>query len=227
MSTLISATDLTKYYGTKNNKIKALGPVNLKIEKGTYTLILGRSGSGKSTLLNLMAGLDKPTDGVLKVGDDELNKYNSKELARYRGKIGIIFQFYNLLPNLDALENVLMAGWAAGKNPSTNQAKELLTKLSLEHRINANVKTLSGGEKQRVAIARALLDGPGIIFCDEPTGALDSVSELQVQEILTKLHKEEGKTIVMVSHNPDFRKYADRMITMQDGEIIKEEVIKN
>jgi len=224
MATLISAENLTKYYGTKNDKIKAVGPVNLEIEKGSYTLILGRSGSGKSTLLNLMAGLDKPTEGVLKVGDDELNKYSGKELAKYRGKIGIIFQFYNLLPNLDTLENVLMAGWAAGKKPSPATAKQILTDLSLEHRINANVKTLSGGEKQRVAIARALLDSPDIIFCDEPTGALDSVSELQVQEILAKLHKEQGKTIVMVSHNPDFRKYADRVITMQDGEIIKSEV---
>jgi len=226
MPTAIAAKGLTKYYGNKNNLIKALGPVDLEIQKGSYTLILGRSGSGKSTLLNLMAGLDKPTDGVLKVGQDELNKYNSKELAKYRGKIGIIFQFYNLLPNLNALENVLMAGWAAGKKPSSNQAKELLTKLGLEHRINANVKTLSGGEKQRVAIARSLMDSPEIIFCDEPTGALDSASEQQVQEILTKLHKEEGKTIVMVSHNPDFRKYADRIIIMQDGEIIKDEFVK-
>jgi putative ABC transport system ATP-binding protein len=219
MSVLISVENVTKYYGTRKNPIKAVGPVSLEIEKGSFTVILGRSGSGKSTLLNLMCGLDKVSSGELVVGEDRLNKSNSKKLAKYRSKIGIIFQFYNLLPNLNTVENVMMGGWAGGKKVSRARAVELLEKFDLGHRVSANVKTLSGGEKQRVAICRALIGDPEILFCDEPTGALDTSSENQVKEILADLHKS-GLTIVMVTHNPDFAHIADKTISMSDGEII-------
>jgi putative ABC transport system ATP-binding protein len=223
MSTQISIQKVSKFYGTKQNPIKAVGPVDLEIEKGSYTLILGRSGSGKSTLLNLMSGLDKPSEGRLVVGQDELNKYNGKELAKYRSSIGIIFQFYNLLPNLNTLENVMMGGWAGGNDITKEEALSLLEKLGLSHRTKADVKTLSGGEKQRVAIARALTGNPEILFCDEPTGALDSASEIEVQKVLQDLNKNEGKTIVMVSHNPDFQNFADKIVYMKDGTIEKTE----
>jgi putative ABC transport system ATP-binding protein len=218
MSTsLISATNLSKLYGTKKDPIRALGPVNLNIAQGSFTVILGRSGSGKSTLLNLMAGLDKLSEGVLQVGNDDLTRINSTKLARYRSKIGIIFQFYNLLPNLNTVENVMMGNWAGGKKGNKQEAIDLLVKFGLEHRINSNVKTLSGGEKQRVAIARALVGNPEILFCDEPTGALDTVNEEQVKHILDDLNKKDGLTIVMVTHNPDFAQLADTVIKMKDG----------
>lgn len=216
---LIAGANLTKTYGSKKNPIKALGPVSFEIQDGSFTVILGRSGSGKSTLLNLMAGLDKLTDGNLRVGEDDLTKINSIKLAKYRSKIGIIFQFYNLLPNLDTLENVMMGSWAGGKTGNKQEAVDLLTRFGLEHRIHSNVKTLSGGEKQRVAICRALVGGPEILFCDEPTGALDSVNEDQVKDILNDLNKKDGLTIVMVTHNPEFAELADTVIKMKDGAI--------
>lgn len=219
MSTpLIAARGLVKDYGTKKNPTRALGPVDIDIPQGSYTVILGKSGSGKSTLLNLIAGLDKPSAGQIIVNEKDIAKLSQKRLARYRSEIGIIFQFYNLLPNLSTIENVMMGGWAGGSNPKNEKAKELLTNLGLEHRVKANIKTLSGGEKQRVAIARALINDPHILFCDEPTGALDSKNEMQVKEILDFLN-EQGITIVMVTHNEEFVKKADQVIFLQDGQV--------
>jgi putative ABC transport system ATP-binding protein len=216
MPTLISAQNLTKYYGTRRNPIRALGPVNFEIPKGSFTVILGRSGSGKSTLLNLLAGLDKATSGTLLVDNQDLSTLNQKKLAKYRSQIGIIFQFYNLLPNLNALENIMMGAWAGGNTVTQTAAEALMTKFGLSHRTKADVKTLSGGEKQRVAICRSLISDPDILFCDEPTGALDSANETQVEEILKQLHAQ-GLTIVMVTHNPEFSAFASQIIHMQDG----------
>jgi putative ABC transport system ATP-binding protein len=220
MSSLISLQGVTKVYGTPKHPIKALGPVDLEIEEGSFTVILGRSGSGKSTLLNLIAGLDKATKGTVKALGQDLSKARSGKLARYRSETGIIFQFYNLLPNLNTLENILMGQWAAGKRADKEYAYELMKKFGIEHRAKANVKTLSGGEKQRVAICRALISKPKILFCDEPTGALDSQNEQQVKEILDQLH-EEGLTIVLVTHAQEFSDIADCVLNMQDGQIIQ------
>lgn len=213
----IQIKEVSKYFGTKQNPIKAVGPVSLEIPKESFTVILGRSGSGKSTLLNLMAGLDQVSDGTLIVGKDDLSKAKNKQLAKYRSKIGIIFQSYNLLPNLSTVENVMMGAWAGGKNLDKQKAVDLLKEIGLGHRIEANVKTLSGGERQRVAICRSLIGSPEILFCDEPTGALDSVNEKQVQDILVDLNKSKKLTIVMVTHNPDFANVADLTVTMKDG----------
>lgn len=221
MNTIISLQKVSKYYGTTNNPIVAVKDLDLQIEKGSFTVILGRSGSGKSTLLNLISGLDKVSDGEIIINGQNLSKVSSRSLASYRAKNGIIFQSYNLLPNLNTLENVLMGSWAGGKQASEETVKKLLKDLGIEHRVNANVKTLSGGEKQRVAIARSLISDPEILFCDEPTGALDSASEKQVQEILYKLYKDRKLTIVLVTHNSDFRKFANQVIEMEDGKIAK------
>ena len=221
---LISAKQLVKNYGTKKNPLYALNNVDLEIKEGEFVVILGRSGSGKSTLLNLMAGLDKAESGELIVDNINLSKSNGFQLAKYRSKIGIIFQFYNLLPNLNTFENVMMGSWAGGKKADESEATKLLEQFGLSHRIKANVKNLSGGEKQRVSIARSLMGGPKILFCDEPTGALDSHNEDQVKQILIDLNKA-GMTIVMVTHNPEFASIATQTIRMGDGKVL--EVLNN
>jgi len=215
---IISAQQLTKNYGTPKAPILAVNSINFEIEQGSFTMILGKSGSGKSTLLNLLTGLDKATSGVLEVNGENLSNMSSRKLADYRSNIGIIFQFYHLLSNLNAVENILMGSWAGHRAGDRQRAEELMTSFGLGHRIEANVKTLSGGEKQRVAICRSLINNPSILFCDEPTGALDSANEREVMEILQKLNRE-GMTIVMVTHAPEFARLADTVISMQDGHI--------
>ena len=213
---LLQVSGLIKDYGSKSNSVRALGPVDFTINRGDYTVILGKSGSGKSTLLNLLAGLDTPSAGSILVNGKDITRLSSKRLAKYRSQIGIIFQFYNLLPTLNVLENVQMGAWAGGQKTSSTKARQLLESLGVAHREKSNVTTLSGGEKQRVAIARALLGNPQILFCDEPTGALDSKNELQVKEIL-KILQAQGITVVTVTHNEDFVKDADQVIYLQDG----------
>lgn len=217
---IIVCKNLTRTFGAGESAVHALNDVSFEIKKGAFTVILGRSGSGKSTLLNQFCGLDKPTSGELVVDGVNISKLNGNKMADYRGSIGIIFQSYNLLPNLNAVENILMGSWAASTKRGKQNAGELMEFLGIKHREKTNIKTLSGGEKQRVAIARSLINDPEVIFCDEPTGALDSENEKRVMEILLKLNKE-GKTIVMVTHNPDFVQYASQIIKMQDGKIIE------
>jgi putative ABC transport system ATP-binding protein len=218
---LISLKEVVKIYGSGQNEVKALGPVSIEIEEKTFTVVLGRSGSGKSTMLNLLTGLDKISSGELVVLDNDLSLANSRDLANYRSNIGIIFQSYNLLPNLNTIENVMMGAWAGGKEVDEKEVKELLNRFGLSHRTEANIKTLSGGEKQRVAICRSLVAKPKILFCDEPTGALDTKNEDQVRDALLKLNKEDEITVFMVTHNPDFAHFADTVIEMEDG-LIKE-----
>ena len=167
MTAIISVKSVNKTFNTKNDYIKALISVDLEIKKGSFTVILGRSGSGKSTLLNLIAGLDSVSSGEITVNNQLINRLNPAKLAKYRSKNGIIFQSYNLLPNLNALENVMMGAWAGGNKTTKEAGEKLLEKFSLSHRSNSNVKTLSGGEKQRVAICRSLISNPEILFCDE------------------------------------------------------------
>jgi putative ABC transport system ATP-binding protein len=221
MAILVTATNLKKSYGKGKNAVHALGPIDFTIVEGSFTVILGKSGSGKSTLLNLLSGLDKASEGTLVVAGDSLTTMNSSNLAKYRKKIGLIFQFYNLLPNLSTLENIMISSWLKGVPASKSDAVSLLKQFGLEHRINSNIKTLSGGEKQRVAICRSLINKPEILFCDEPTGALDTANEQIVKDILIKLNKE-GMTIVMVTHNEEFVTLADKVITMKDGLIQKQ-----
>jgi len=217
MTHLIKVQNLVKEYKLdKKNTLKALGPISFTIPKGSFTIIVGRSGSGKSTLLNLLTGLDKPSAGQLTVLGKDLSKLNRKELAEYRSQIGIIFQQYNLIPNLSALENVMLGAWAGGRKVKVTAGLELLEKFQMRHRAQAEVSTLSGGEKQRVAVCRALINQPQILFCDEPTGALDRKNEDNVKEILQQLHQE-GMTIVLVTHNLDFLKLGTQVLELDDG----------
>lgn len=218
---IIEAKNITRTFGSGQSKTHALGPVSFEIKSGEFVIILGRSGSGKSTLLNLLCGLDTASSGSLFVQGKNLSQLKQKQLASYRSEIGIIFQSYNLLPNLNTVENVLLGAWAGGKKATKEDAEGLLKKVNLEHRIQSNVKNLSGGEKQRVSIARSLIGQPDIVFCDEPTGALDSHNEEVVVDILKQLNQE-GKTIVMVTHNQDFIQLADRVLYLEDGVLIEE-----
>lgn len=219
-NSVIKLTNVSRYFGNKKNLVKAVDKIDLQISQGSFTVILGRSGSGKSTLLNLMSGLDKATTGDVLIEGKNLSKSSNNQLAKYRSSIGVIFQFYNLLPNLNAVENVMMGAWAGGNSITEKKAKEIMDRFGLGHRIKADVKTLSGGEKQRVAICRSLIGDPQILFCDEPTGALDSKSESQVMDILKDLNQQ-GLTIVNVTHNPSFQELADKVIVMEDGKVAK------
>jgi ABC-type lipoprotein export system ATPase subunit len=217
---IVEIKQLVRTFGTGTSKTKALGPISFTINKGEFVVITGRSGSGKSTLLNLLCGLDLATSGTLTINKKNLSNLNQTQLAEYRSTIGIIFQSYNLLPNLNTLENVLLGAWAGGQEATKSDALAILKKVNLGHRSTADVKNLSGGERQRVSIARSLIRDPDILFCDEPTGALDSHNEEVIIKILRDLNKE-GKTIVMVTHNTDFAKYADTIIHLEDGLIVK------
>jgi putative ABC transport system ATP-binding protein len=216
---IISIQNISKKYGKKGNQTLVLDNVSLDIQKGDFCLILGRSGSGKSTLLNLMAGLDRSSDGKLFVNGVNLSKLRQKQLSQYRSKVGIIFQNYSLLPNLSAVENVMMGSWVSGLEITKERAKLEMIKFGLGDRVDSKIETLSGGEKQRVAIVRAISNNKNIIFCDEPTGALDTKNELLVMQMLKELNNE-GVTIVCVTHNPEFKNLANRVVEMSDGRII-------
>ncbi|MGL4758753.1 MAG: ABC transporter ATP-binding protein [Patescibacteria group bacterium] len=218
---IISCKDLVKKYKNGKNITTALGPVSFEVEKGEFFGIYGRSGSGKSTLMNILTSLDKASSGELKINQRLVTKLSGKSLREFRGSIGIIFQSYNLLPNLNVMDNILVASWSSNRIVNKEYAKELLNKLGIEKLEFKNIKTLSGGEKQRVAIARALINKPSILFCDEPTGALDYNNEKQVIEILKELNSE-GITVVMITHNSELERFFDRFITLNDGQIINQ-----
>ncbi|MEM7826376.1 MAG: ABC transporter ATP-binding protein [Candidatus Aenigmatarchaeota archaeon] len=226
MKPIIELKNVSKIYKMDEVEVTALRDVNLKIREKEFVAVVGPSGSGKSTLLHLMGLLDKPTSGKIFLEGIDTSKLKDKQLARLRGrKIGFVFQFFNLYPTLTALENVQLPMIIAEKDKreSEKRAFELLKKVGLEKRANHLPSQLSGGERQRVAIARALANNPSLILADEPTGNLDSKSGEEVMKILDKL-QEEGKTIVMVTHEMNIAKYAERTIYLKDGRIIKEEI---
>ena len=216
--TIITCQNVIRNYKNGSNITTALGPISFDVFRGEFLAIVGRSGSGKSTLLNLLTSLDRPTSGDIIVNQLYINRLKDKDLVKYRSSIGIIFQSYNLLPNLNVIDNIMLASWTANKNQNYSYAKELLTKLGISELEHKNIKNLSGGEKQRVAIARSLINKPNILFCDEPTGALDSYNEGQVIDILKELNKE-GITIIMITHNHDLEKIVDRVIVLKEGKI--------
>lgn len=215
----IQAKQLKKSCQTATTEILALKEVSFSLNKGDFTVILGPSGSGKTTLLNLLGGMDKPTSGELFVQQEPIHQYKEKELTDYRReKVGFIFQFYNLIPTLTALENVSIAQKIA-QNPF--QAKDILEKVQLSHRLTNFPQELSGGEQQRVSIARAVCKNPQLILCDEPTGALDSETGKQVLRLLKEMSVIHGHTIIVVTHNASIAKIADRVLYLKDGSIVK------
>lgn len=223
---VVEMDDVEKTYQLGKVKVYALREVSLFLFQGEFVLVMGPSGSGKTTLLNLIGGLDKPTQGKISVNGLDLTTLSDKELTKIRRhKIGFIFQFYNLIPVLTALENVELPLLAAGqpKGRARERAKELLHIVGLAERMNHMPDELSGGEQQRVAIARALANKPSIILADEPTGDLDSKTGSEIVQVLHDAAKKENATVVVVTHDPLIAEKADRIMRMRDGQIISEE----
>ncbi|MEI6266473.1 MAG: ABC transporter ATP-binding protein [bacterium] len=216
---LYKINNLTKTYGEKEAKVVALNDINLEIPSGKFIVILGASGSGKSTLLNIMGGMDKPTSGEVFFNDQSISKYNKGELTKYRkSNIGFVFQSYNLLPDLTALENVEFSTEIA-KLPRI-KAEEALGLVGLDKRQRHYPSEMSGGEQQRVSIARTLAKNPKVLLCDEPTGALDYKTGIKVLELLHNVHEDGLTSVIVITHNQDIAKIADMVIKMRSGEII-------
>lgn len=215
---------LNKYYINGEMKLHALKNINFEIGKGEYVAIMGSSGSGKSTMMNILGCLDREFEGEYTLDDIKISQIDEKDISKIRNlKIGFVFQAFNLLPKLTALQNVELPLVYAGvhKNEREKRAKEMLEKVGLGGRIHHKPNELSGGQKQRVAIARALVNNPAIILADEPTGNLDSVSEKEIMELFTELNSQ-GKTIIIVSHEPEVAQYVRRILLFKDGEIIRD-----
>ncbi len=203
-------------------KIVALDHIDLEIEKGEICCLFGTSGSGKSTLLNMLAGLEKPTKGTIKIKNIHVERLNEEQLALFRQKyIGFVFQSYNLIPSLTALENVALPLIFQGipKKERNKKAKEMLEAVGLGDRLRHKPKEMSGGQQQRVSIARAFVSRPKILFADEPTGNLDTHTTLEVMGIITHIAKELDQTLIIVSHDPEIAGYAHKIITIRDGNI--------
>jgi len=222
---VIKLKNVNKYYNRgKENELHVLKNINLEISEGEFVTIMGPSGSGKTTLLDIMGALLKADDGKVFIDGNELSMLNDSQLAKIRReKLGFIFQQFNLIASLTALENVSLPLRIANKpkNEAINKAKELLKLVGLEKRINHRPNQLSGGEQQRVAIARALANNPKIILADEPTGNLDTKTGEKIIKFLNELNKKKNYTIVIVTHDPKISIYAERIINLKDGEIIK------
>jgi len=226
MTTVVEAIELRKTYMLGKVPVEALRGVNLKVEKGDFLAILGPSGSGKSTLLNLMGALDKPTKGTVLIEGVDISKLNDNQLSDLRRRIGFVFQFFNLIPRLTALQNVELplAIVGLGKNARRKRAEELLEIVGLKNRMNHKPTELSGGEQQRVAIARALANNPSFLLMDEPTGNLDSKNAYEIIQLVKRLNKEQNMTIIMATHNQRLAMEANRAVYILDGLIVKETV---
>ena len=220
----IEAIELTKDYGRGESAVHALRGVNVRFEQGRFTAIMGPSGSGKSTLMHTLAGLDSATSGRIEFNNHEITKMNDNDLTLLRRhEIGFIFQSFNLLPMFSAEQNILMPLTLAGDKPDRQWFDQLVGTLGLRQRLDHRPAELSGGQQQRVAIARALITKPKVVFADEPTGNLDSVSSAEVLSFLKSSVKELGQTIIMVTHDAVAASYADRAIVFSDGRIVADE----
>jgi len=226
MSAFLETRDLKKHYRMGESTVRALDGVSMAVDQGEFIGLLGPSGSGKSTLLNLIAGLDRATEGALRVLGDDLAQMSSDALSRHRQRnVGIIFQSFNLVSTMSAAENVALSMMFAGvpRPERDRRAHELLEAMGLGGRQRHRPPELSGGEQQRVAIARALANSPHLLLADEPTGNLDSRTSAEIMALLTQLNERDGKTIMMVTHDVGLaRRYAHRTVTLLDGTVVAE-----
>lgn len=224
MKPMVEIRNLKKYYGKGENLVKAVDHTNLTIERGKFTAIVGRSGSGKSTMLHLMGGLDRPDKGRVFIDGEDIFKLKDEQLAVFRRKkIGFIFQDYNLLPSLNVWENIVLPLGLDNKKVDHNYVMEIIKTISIEDKLKNLPNALSGGQKQRVAIARALALRPSIILADEPTGNLDSRTELEVIALLKTCVTKYGQTLVMITHDETIAQMADEIIVIEDGKVVTAE----
>jgi len=226
LENIITIKNLSKVYRVGAEKVRALDNINLQIKKGEICCILGTSGSGKSTLLNQLAGLEKPTAGSVYIGKTNISRLSEDQLAGFRQKyIGFVFQSYNLIPSMSAVENVAMPLLFRGvsKTIREREAVSLLKKVGLGNRIRHKPSEMSGGQQQRVGIARAFVAKPKIVFADEPTGNLDTRTTLEVMKLLIEMSHANGITFILVTHDRELSQYADRIITLRDGQVISDE----
>lgn len=218
---ILQAKELTKIYGSGENAVHALNGVNLSVEKGEFVAIVGTSGSGKSTLLHMLGGLDRPTSGTVKVDGKEIFSLKDEALTIFRRrKIGFVFQAYNLVPVLNVYENIVLPIELDGGEIKKDFVQQIVQTLGLQKRLDALPSQLSGGQQQRVAIARALAAAPAIILADEPTGNLDSKTSQDVLSLLKVTSQKFAQTIVMITHNEEIAQMADRIIRIEDGQIV-------
>lgn len=220
---IIELKNIDKTYGKGNAMVAAVKNVTLSVKREEFVAIMGPSGSGKTTLLNIIGLLDKPDKGTYLLDNREINSETSQNILANlrRDKIGFVFQTFNLLARTSAIDNVMMPAIYSGLRDRKNIAKKLLTQVGLSDRITHNPNELSGGERQRVAIARALINNPQIILADEPTGNLDTKSGIEIMKLFSDLNKKKGITIVMITHEEDIAKNAQRIVKMKDGQIIR------
>ena len=222
MKAILETKNLVKYYGTGENLVKAIDHTDMRIEPGEFVAVVGRSGSGKSTLLHMLGGLDRPDSGKVLIEGRDIFRLKDERLAVFRRrKIGFIFQSYNLVPSLNVWENIVLPIGLDGRKVDQEYVMDIIRRIGMEDRLHALPNTLSGGQQQRVAIARALASRPAIILADEPTGNLDSRTEIEVVNLLKNCVTEYGQTLVMITHDESIAQMADRMILIEDGKVVR------
>lgn len=220
---ILKVENLTKTYGSGENLVHAVDNVSFSVEKGEFVAIVGASGSGKSTLLHLIGGVDRPTSGKIFVDGNDISKMNDDKLAVFRRRqVGIVYQFYNLIPILTVEENITLPCDLDGRGVDRERLEMILDSFGLRARRKHLPNQLSGGQQQRTSIARALINNPSLVLADEPTGNLDSKSSEEVMSMLKMCNQSYGQTIIMITHNLDIAKQADRIITISDGKIVEE-----
>ncbi len=224
---ILEVSNLTKTYGQGDTKVVALKNANFKVEKGEFIAIVGASGSGKSTLMHLIGGVDRPTSGSVRIDGKEIFDLNESELAIFRRRnIGIVYQFYNLIPTLTAEENIMLPYLLDGRNPDTDSLKVILELIGMADRAKHLPSELSGGQQQRVSVGRGIINNPELILADEPTGNLDSKSSREIIELLNVFNKRYNQTVIVITHDEQIALQADRVITIQDGAIIRDEAVR-
>ena len=224
---ILRVEHLSKIYGKGENEVRALDDVSFSVEKGQFVAIIGPSGSGKSTLLHILGGVDRPTSGKVFLEGQDVFAQNEDQLAIFRRRqVGLIYQFYNLIPVLNVTENITLPVLMDGRKVNQDRLNELLTTLNLHGRETHLPNQLSGGQQQRVSIGRALMNSPAVVLADEPTGNLDSKNSQEIVELLKLSNKQYGQTLIVITHDESIALQADRIITIEDGRITKDEVIR-
>lgn len=224
---ILRVENLTKVYGKGENEVRALDGVSFSVEKGEFVAVIGPSGSGKSTLLHILGGVDRPTGGKVFMDGKDVYAQNEEQLAIFRRRqVGLIYQFYNLIPVLNVTENITLPVLMDGQKVNQNRLAELMTTLNLTGRENHLPNQLSGGQQQRVSIGRALMNAPAVVLADEPTGNLDSKSSREIVELLKVSNEKYGQTLIVITHDESIALQADRVLSIEDGKITRDEVIR-